>query len=747
MNEKPKIISDEIQWVKRSSIGKFLLRTTAFGMILILYLGVVKGLLEAVRPIVLPNLSTQHANLLIGGIPTALAILAWIQDAVSTFVHRRRLQRRYVPPKHGYFRVEPYNTEIGAPGEPSYSRPDGAHDDVLRWISGASSSLLYLTGRSGCGKSSLVSAWLKPKLEQVNWVVLILRGFGAPLHAAATAISAPGLLWARPPSSADPYDQLRKAAARATENGRRLLIVIDQFEEFLITHEDDTIMQSQESLTKLSRETLTGLHLLLVFRSDYEHLVYSLGLPTLHQSENWTEIGPYNKHDAIQFMRGGLPETNEILLERLISGLEDIEGTPGLYRPIALNMAGMILYRDAGSLGQAPEQLMHRYISDAIHTPEIAEYAPRILKMMITSGGRKRPLVSLSNLAVETQLEASTIHQCLNRLSAMNLVRPLDIARSQWEICHDFLAQLIGNVLARRRPLRWRTVGHWLAPTLQSTFFVALLLAATLGPPQKLTEVDFAKARLSDIGCLSEMHNSFVLATADDCRGKELPRHVDLSDITRYINTVFNGSRLRTLDLSSYEFRDIRPLRSFPKLETLSIRVKRNTNLRSISSLEGLIELDLRDSEIRDLTWLSNLTKLRELDLQNTHVSDLSNIEGLGELRLLDLDSTDVEDLKPLSGLSISSLWLSRTKIVDLSPLSQLEQLKYLDLSYTAVIDLSPISSLANLDSLFLYCVQVDFEELTKFPSLSRVFVASDADVGPSELSDVIRRSTISCEY
>ena len=697
---------------------------------------------DTVRLTIFPNLSEQRANLLIGGIPTALTVLTWIQDAITTLVHRRRLKRRYVPPEHGYFRVEPYSTPKG---EPSYSRPDGAHEDILRWISGASSSLLYLTGRSGCGKSSLVSAWLKPKPEQEDWIVLILRESRDPLQAAASAVSTPGLIWQRPPSSEDPYDQLRKAGARAKEHGRRILVVIDQFEEFMITHEDDdTVIPSQERLTKLGRTCLTGLHILLVFRSDYEHLVYSLGLPTLHQSENWTEIGAYTTHDAIQFMMGGLPGTSEVLLSRLMSGIEDVEGTSGLYRPITLNMAGMILYRDAGSLGQAPERLMHRYVSDAVRTPEIAEYAPRILNKMITDGGRRKPHLSLADLASDVQLEVSTVRQCLYRLSVMNLVRPLDSGRNHWEICHDFLAQLIGNVLARSRPYRLATVRRWLAPMLQAAFLAFLFITTTQGSTTTLPDIDFAKARLSDLGCLLEEYRSFSLAETSDCRGKRLPHQVKLRDITDHITTVLNGSQIRTLDLSSYEFRDIRPLRVFSEIETLRIIIK-GKDLDSISSMKELRTLDVSDSEIEDLRALSNLTKLRVLRLQDTRVSDLSGISGLSELHSLDLDGTAIADLRPLTGMSISNLWLSRTRVVDLSPLSQLEQLRNLDLSYTEVTELSPISTLEELEGLILYCVQANLGELTSLPKLTRLLIASDDDVGPSELSEMIVRTSVSC--
>ena len=734
MNTKLRILKGELKWARRSWIGRFLLRTTAFAIILTAYLGAVSVLPDAVHSVFFPGSPTQRVNSLVVWIPTGLAVLAWIQDAVTTMVHRRRRQRRYVPPEHGYFRVDPYSALDGGP---SYSRLDGAHDKVLRWISDAPSSFLYLTGRSGCGKSSLVSAWIKPKLEQKDWIVLVFRGFNDPLQAIASAISAPGLLWKRPPSGTDPRSQLRMAAARAAENNRRVLIVIDQFEEFLIVHDEQAVIRLKNDLATLYQTCSPTLRLLLAFRSEYEYLVDHLGLPPLHQSENWKEICAYVKNDAMQFMKCGLPDVNDILLDRLMSGLEDVEGTPGLFRPITLNMAGLVLYRDAGALGQAPERLMHRYISDAIEIPEIADFSRQILAQMVTDGGSKRPHVSLARLAAQTQLKIFTVRQCLNRLSATSLVIPLDNDRRHWEISHDFLAQLIAKIIGGSRTSPWPTVWRWIGPTLLSIALFAVLFAAALHPAILTSKVDYAKARLSDLGCFSEFELSFSLADTPDCRTKRLPDMVQLADIVSYIVTVLNGPRLVSLDLSSFAFGDITPLRHFSELEELSIRISRNSHLGPISAIEPLRILNLRDSEVSDLKPLSNLANLRRLDLANTDVKELYGIATLIELDSLDLRRTKVTDLTPLSGLHLSSLSLQHTEVVDLSPLSDLAHLRSLDLSHTRVVDLEPVLGLERLETLLIYCTDVNPEDLAKSPSLTRVFLDADADISSLQLSEV----------
>jgi len=55
-------------------------------------------------------------------------------------------------PKPGYFRLQPYS----ASDHETFRRLDGADREVLSWLKSAKSSLFYLSGASGVGKSSLL---------------------------------------------------------------------------------------------------------------------------------------------------------------------------------------------------------------------------------------------------------------------------------------------------------------------------------------------------------------------------------------------------------------------------------------------------------------------------------------------------------------------------------------------------------------------------------------------------------------
>ena len=61
-----------------------------------------------------------------------------------------------IPPD--YFRLTPYSSEDAD----TYTRADGMHQTVYKWLQKHESGVLYLSGESGTGKSSLLSGYVIP---------------------------------------------------------------------------------------------------------------------------------------------------------------------------------------------------------------------------------------------------------------------------------------------------------------------------------------------------------------------------------------------------------------------------------------------------------------------------------------------------------------------------------------------------------------------------------------------------------
>ncbi|MFH8636033.1 nSTAND1 domain-containing NTPase [Streptomyces goshikiensis] len=132
---------------------------------------------------------------------------------------------------------------------------------------------LLLVGASGSGKSSLVRAGVMPRLRERRWTVLPAITPGPdPLGALATAVSAAG-------SGDEPATILRRLrqdpAALKTELGRirggrfrRVLLVIDQFEEVLTLAGEGERAQFLDALLSCVRQDL-GIRVLATLRVDF----------------------------------------------------------------------------------------------------------------------------------------------------------------------------------------------------------------------------------------------------------------------------------------------------------------------------------------------------------------------------------------------------------------------------------------------------------------------------------------------
>src|SRR5262249_54717230 len=142
----------------------------------------------------------------------------------------------------------------------------------LDWLTQTDQPVLYLTGLSGTGKSSLLYAYVLPGLREAAPPVqtLVVRSFKDPVEDLKTKLLKPGVVWQKPPTEVHQVQALLKRALDYL-HPEGLLLVFDQFEEFLIIHEGDKERRRAlaELLVSLQRERIARLRILLVVRSEY----------------------------------------------------------------------------------------------------------------------------------------------------------------------------------------------------------------------------------------------------------------------------------------------------------------------------------------------------------------------------------------------------------------------------------------------------------------------------------------------
>jgi hypothetical protein len=407
---------------------------------------------------------------LIAAFPVGALVFSTIPSVIDQKRIRRRSQIKVDVGDSPYFTLRP--REI----EESFERADQAHQDVLNWLKSTREPVLYLTGSSGTGKSSLLAAWVIPKLKRDGHVVFELRGYELIFERIKGATLTPGFIWAKPPGrGTDLRILLERSCERLGE--RRLIIVIDQFEEFLILKDKEQQTAFQQFL---SSTVMDGLTFLLVYRPEYEHLFRGQGWPKMQLDKNRQIVGAFTENAAIDFLnKSGLVLDADLTHEILREASEIEQGTAGLIRPVTINLCGLVLSRFSGGLPSSFRGgIIRGFLRESLNLPEVRDVAEKIIPQLITDNVTKRPR-TISELAAATYLDPVPIRACMQGLGERDraIVRPLDEEQETWEISHDFLVPLLDAIAARRISTLWRRVRPWMPWAAAATLGIVAVVS------------------------------------------------------------------------------------------------------------------------------------------------------------------------------------------------------------------------------------------------------------------------------
>jgi hypothetical protein len=481
----PRLDKQDLKAVRKFLPGKIISRTAALLALVALLVGFAGLVDQGLKQFLDVNLSPAwlHYTLLFG-LPLLIVASQVITEAYAEHSRRARiwLAVQTGVEQSGYFRIGPYlNT---AEDRAKFDRADRAHEKILSWIDRSASMPLYLSGDSGSGKSSLLNAFVLPELRDQGWTIVEARAWQDPevaLRKELTHIAAPR----RSRSEAQEMRRLLSGAARAASTG--LLLVLDQFEEFLILGQREQHQKFATLVADLRTAPIEKLKLLLVLRSEYQTLLDDVGLPPLRPGDNFYPVGRFTIAAATGFMeRSGL-KLDSGMLDRLLTSAAELDETPGLVRPITLNVIGYVLATGkAVAMSADAGQLVRHYVERTVNQSAIRDFAPRVLEQLVTEQGTKRPR-SEQDLSAATGFHRAEVRAVLNGLADAALARPLDPVEGVWELSHDFIAHVVSRYLGRHRLAFLRRAAFYTAPMLLALLFV--IGATSLGNECKIAPI------------------------------------------------------------------------------------------------------------------------------------------------------------------------------------------------------------------------------------------------------------------
>jgi len=605
-----------------------------------------------------------------------------------------------------YFRLSPYETDE----QQRFHRPDSAVEDVKKWIAVSTLPILYLSGQSGAGKSSLINAAIAPSFAKSRWVVVLLRPHDDPLAALSRALLRPNAIWQKPPAeTADLRLLFERAAERVSSDRQRLLLIVDQFEEALILASEPTKARLTALLLDLIAKPIRGLLVVLALRADYLNDLTELGLPppAFGPGQNAFEVRPFTRAAAQAFIEDSGLEIGEGLLDKVLREAAEIEDMPDRVRPIVLNIFGLVISSFKGALPKGVEagRLLSGYVERSLKNAAGEGFAVRILRPLVSDVGTKRALTT-DHIADAAKVESGAARGCLIPLANDGLVRRLEGVPERWEVSHDFVARLLQPLLRNWRESAWQAARPLLLPALLVIWLAAVGIVVAIYP--SLHE-EYILSQLRSVG--------LVPGAPDEDEGATFFQngaHIsDQDEFWRVISRLLElgypvvGLKIRSPDLGSLE-----GMPTLPALKSLDLSPDRNLSLRRapLRSLKGmppmpaLKSLDLSGNALESLQWMPSLPELTSLKLDGNYLGSLQGMPALPSLTSLELRNVNVTDLQGMPAMSaLASLALdTNLPLTSLRGMPALPALKSLDLSYTSLTNLRDLPALPELTGLRL---------------------------------------------
>jgi HEAT repeat protein len=338
---------------------------------------------------------------------------------------------------------------------------------LAQLVSGHRLTLLY--GASGVGKTSLILAGLKPLLEQADnpYQVLWLRALDDPGEVIKREVA----LLTRTVPVAAPASLADFLAVAVKDGDLRLVIVLDQFEEFFIRHSAGVRRLFIEELARLHDRIDLPVKVVLSLREDWLPWISELAelLPRVY--DNSMRLLPLTRKQAEQSIIGPAAQVGigyeDALVDRLLTDLPETAGETILPPQLQIvcyelcndlastqTLLTLANYEEVGGATGVLKRYLDTELEKRLTRGERAQ-ARDLLRALVTSQGTKA-VRTVDELALSLGVEQSELATLLGKLVEMRLLRALDrdAATVAYELAHEYLMHEIGQVDEETRRLK-----------------------------------------------------------------------------------------------------------------------------------------------------------------------------------------------------------------------------------------------------------------------------------------------------
>lgn len=342
---------------------------------------------------------------------------------------------------------------------------DLENDLLLSTIIANKVSLFY--GRSGAGKTSLLLAKTLPLLEGMGYVVIYARMLAEPLAELKASIQG------KPVSQLQQTSRslsLCEVIERKVTAEQRVILVMDQFEEFFLRHGDIVREKFFQEVADCLRLSPIEIHCVFSLRDDFlgaldEINRYLQDDVFLHRCkvESFTQDKALLAISRPAELFGLSIEPK--LKEYIIKDLQD----HGSFEPANLQIVLYTLYKDAvvQKLWDPAERLgagltvdrylklggtgeiLTKYLDDVIgELPNEAKQqrARIILKSMVTADRTKAVVtgkeITINNLVLHAGIDAAEVNEILSYLLAKRVIRKFG-EEDLFELSHEILVEKV----------------------------------------------------------------------------------------------------------------------------------------------------------------------------------------------------------------------------------------------------------------------------------------------------------------